>query len=95
MTSTTTTSTSQSRHGPASSLNVISGLASVPGMDQVKSAGLAGMLGPQSKPLRGRKKIKAENNTGPLLVVPYPILASGPDQSVTIAKEGKTYRSEI
>ncbi|KAK3518557.1 hypothetical protein QTP70_001600 [Hemibagrus guttatus] len=91
----TTTSSSQSRLGAASSLNVISGLASAPGMDQVKNAGLAGMLGPQPKPLRGRKKIKAENNTGPLLVVPYPILASGPDQSVTIAKEGKTYRCKV
>lgn len=50
------------------------------------------MLGPQPKAPRGRKKIKAENNTGPLLVVPYPLLASGPDQAVTIAKEGKTYR---
>ncbi|XP_058265582.1 zinc finger protein 362b isoform X3 [Hemibagrus wyckioides] len=95
MTSTTTTSSSQSRLGAASSLNVISGLASAPGMDQVKNVGLAGMLGPQPKPLRGRKKIKAENNTGPLLVVPYPILASGPDQSVTIAKEGKTYRCKV
>lgn len=61
-------------------------------MEHMKSGGLMGMLGPQPKAPRGRKKIKAENNTGPLLVVPYPLLASGPDQAVTIAKEGKTYR---
>ncbi|XP_017565557.1 zinc finger protein 362b isoform X5 [Pygocentrus nattereri] len=95
MTPTTPTSSSQNRLGGAPSLNVISGLASAPGMDQVKSGSLAGMLGPQPKAPRGRKKIKAENNTGPLLVVPYPILASGPDQSVTIAKEGKTYRCKV
>ncbi|XP_066529103.1 zinc finger protein 362b isoform X2 [Hoplias malabaricus] len=95
MTPTTPTSSTQNRLGGAPSLNVISGLASAPGMDQVKSASLAGMLGPQPKAQRGRKKIKAENNTGPLLVVPYPILASGPDQSVTIAKEGKTYRCKV
>uniref|UniRef100_W5L6Z9 Zinc finger protein 362b n=2 Tax=Astyanax mexicanus TaxID=7994 RepID=W5L6Z9_ASTMX len=95
MTPTTPTSSSQNRLGGAPSLNVISGLAIAPGMDQVKNASLAGMLGPQPKAPRGRKKIKAENNTGPLLVVPYPILASGPDQSVTIAKEGKTYRCKV
>ncbi|XP_026853912.1 zinc finger protein 362b isoform X2 [Electrophorus electricus] len=95
MTPTTPTSSSQNRLGGAPSLNVISGLANGPGMDQVKSGSLAGMLGPQPKAPRGRKKIKAENSTGPLLVVPYPILASGPDQSVTIAKEGKTYRCKV
>lgn len=60
-------------------------------MDHMKAGGLAGLLGPPPKAPRGRKKIKAENSTGPLLVVPYPILA---DQGcVTIApKEGKTYR---
>lgn len=65
-------------------------------MEAIKtSGGLAGLLGPSPKSVgRGRKKIKAENPSGPLLVVPYPILASGADQSpVSItAKEGKTYR---
>lgn len=60
-------------------------------MDHMKAGGLAGLLGPPPKAPRGRKKIKAENPSGPLLVVPYPILA---DQGcVTVApKEGKTYR---
>lgn len=72
-------------------MNIISGLASGPGMDHMKAGGLAGLLGPPPKAPRGRKKIKAENTSGPLLVVPYPILA---DQGcVTVApKEGKTYR---
>lgn len=72
-------------------MNIISGLASGPGMDHMKAGGLAGLLGPPPKAPRGRKKIKAENPSGPLLVVPYPILA---DQGcVTVApKEGKTYR---
>uniref|UniRef100_A0A672M1Z1 Zinc finger protein 362-like n=1 Tax=Sinocyclocheilus grahami TaxID=75366 RepID=A0A672M1Z1_SINGR len=95
ITPTTPTSSSQNRLGGAPSLNTISGLASGPGMEYVKSGGLVGMLGPQPKAPRGRKKIKAENNTGPLLVVPYPLLASGPDQAVTIAKEGKTYRCKL
>lgn len=96
ITPTTPTSSSQHRLGGAPNLNVISGLASGPGMDLVKGGTLAGMLGPPPKTPRGRKKIKAENPSGPLLVVPYPILASGTDQScVTItAKEGKTYRCE-
>ncbi|XP_051516108.1 zinc finger protein 362-like isoform X2 [Myxocyprinus asiaticus] len=95
ITPTTPTSSSQNRLGGAPSLNTISGLASGPGMEQLKSGGLVGMLGPQPKAPRGRKKIKAENNTGPLLVLPYPLLASGPDQAVTIAKEGKTYRCKV
>ncbi|KAJ8388975.1 hypothetical protein AAFF_G00125360 [Aldrovandia affinis] len=72
-------------------------LASGPGMEQLKNGGLAGLLGPPPKMERGRKKIKAENPSGPLLVVPYPILASGTDQAtVTItAKEGKTYRCKV
>lgn len=72
-------------------MNIISGLANGPGMDHMKGGGLAGLLGPPPKAPRGRKKIKAENTSGPLLVVPYPILA---DQGcVTVApKEGKTYR---
>ncbi|XP_062871638.1 zinc finger protein 362b [Trichomycterus rosablanca] len=94
MTPTTPTSSSQSRLGAVPSLNVISGLATAHCIDQVKGVGLAGMLGSQVKTPRGRKKIKAEN-TGPLLVVPYPLLASGPDQAVTIAKEGKTYRCKV
>ncbi len=88
----TPTSNSQNHLGGALCLNTISSLANGPGMEHLKSGGLVGMLGPQPKAPRGRKKIKAENNTGPLLVVPYPLLASGPDQAVTIAKEGKTYR---
>ncbi|XP_023263402.1 zinc finger protein 362-like [Seriola lalandi dorsalis] len=91
LTPTTPTSSSQNRLGGAPSVNIISGLASGPGMDHMKAGGLAGLLGPPPKAPRGRKKIKAENPTGPLLVVPYPILA---DQGcVTVApKEGKTYR---
>lgn len=95
ITPTTPTSSSQNRLGGAPSLNTIAGLACAPGMEHVKSGSLVGMLGPQPKAPRGRKKIKAENNTGPLLVLPYPLLASGPDQAVTIAKEGKTYRFEL
>lgn len=91
LTPTTPTSSSQNRMGGAPSVNIISGLASGPGMDHMKAGGLAGLLGPPPKAPRGRKKIKAENPSGPLLVVPYPILA---DQGcVTVApKEGKTYR---
>lgn len=91
LTPTTPTSSSHNRLGGAPSVNIISGLASGPGMDHMKAGGLAGLLGPPPKAPRGRKKIKAENPSGPLLVVPYPILA---DQGcVTIApKEGKTYR---
>ncbi|KPP58574.1 zinc finger protein 362-like, partial [Scleropages formosus] len=94
ITPTTPTSSSQNRMGGAPSQNVISGLASGAGMEPLKNGGLAGLLGPPPKMPRGRKKIKAENGSGPLLVVPYPILAAGTDQSaVTItAKEGKTYR---
>lgn len=95
-TPTTPTTSSQTRQGGAPSPNLISGLACGPGMEAFKnSGGLAGLLGPPPKSIgRGRKKIKAENPSGPLLVVPYPILASGADQSpVSItAKEGKTYR---
>ncbi|KAK1799757.1 hypothetical protein P4O66_006096 [Electrophorus voltai] len=93
---TPTLSSSQARHGGTSSPNLISGLASGTGMEAIKTGGgLAGLLGPPPKTVgRGRKKIKAESPSGPLLVVPYPILASGADQStVTITtKEGKTYR---
>eukprot|EP00064_Thunnus_orientalis_P020543 superscaffoldBa00005701_g20681 len=94
LTPTTPTSSSQNRLGGAPSVNIISGLASGPGMDHMKAGGLAGLLGPPPKAPRGRKKIKAENPSGPLLVVPYPILA---DQGcVTIApKEGKTYRCKV
>ncbi|XP_037388245.1 zinc finger protein 362a isoform X2 [Pygocentrus nattereri] len=96
---TPTSSSSQIRQGGAPSTNLVSGLACGPGMEAIKtSGGLAGLLGPTPKTVgRGRKKIKAENTSGPLLVVPYPILASGADQSsVTItAKEGKTYRCKV
>ena len=91
LTPTTPTSSGQNRMGGAPGVNILSGLASGPGMDHMKAGGLAGLLGPPPKAPRGRKKIKAENQSGPLLVVPYPIMA---DQGcVTIApKEGKTYR---
>lgn len=94
ITPTTPTSSSQSRLGGAPTPHLISGLASSHGMEPGKNnGGLVGLLGPPPKEERGRKKIKAENGSS-LLVVPYPILASGHDQScVTItAKEGKTYR---
>lgn len=93
LTPTTPTSSSQNRLSGAPAVNIISGLASGPGMDHMKAGGLAGLLGPPPKAPRGRKKIKAEN-TGPLLVVPYPILA---DQGcVTVApKEGRTYRCKV
>ncbi|XP_062400365.1 zinc finger protein 362a isoform X3 [Sardina pilchardus] len=93
----TTTSSIQSRLGGTPIHNVISGLASSAGMEPIKSGGsLAGLLGPPPKLERGRKKIKAENPSGPLFVVPYPILASGTDQPVTItAKEGKIYRCKV
>ncbi|XP_061832215.1 zinc finger protein 362b isoform X3 [Nerophis lumbriciformis] len=92
LTPTTLTSSSQNRMGGAPSVNILSGLASGPGMDHMKVGGLAGLLGPPPKAPRGRKKIKAES--GPLLVVPYPILA---DQGcITVApKEGKTYRCKV
>lgn len=93
---TPTSSSSHTRHVSAPSTNLLSGFASAVGAEPFKnSSGLAGLLGPPPKSGgRGRKKIKAENTSGPLLVVPYPILASGADQSsVTItAKEGKSYR---
>ncbi|KAK0146878.1 Zinc finger protein 362 [Merluccius polli] len=94
LTPTTPTSSGQNRLGGAPAVNILSGLASGPGMDHMKTGGLAGLLGPPPKAPRGRKKIKAENQSGPLLVVPYPILA---DQGcVTIApKEGKTYRCKV
>ncbi|XP_062317038.1 zinc finger protein 362a isoform X2 [Osmerus eperlanus] len=96
ITQTTPTSSSHSRLGVAPSL--IAGLAGGHGMEPIKSnGGLAGLLGPQPKVERGRKKIKAENGAGPLLVVPYPLLAPGNDQPcLTItAKEGKTYRCKV
>ncbi|XP_064423980.1 zinc finger protein 362 isoform X4 [Latimeria chalumnae] len=87
---TTPTSTSQSRL-VASSPTQISGLISTPSLDTIKTASQGpGLLGPP-KSERGRKKIKAENPSGPpVLVVPYPILASGNETT----KEGKTYRLE-
>lgn len=94
ITPTTPTSSGHSRLGGAPTPHLISGLACSHGMDPGKNnGGLVGLLGPPPKVERGRKKIKAENGSS-LLVVPYPILASGNDQScVTItAKEGKTYR---
>uniref|UniRef100_A0A8C6SPY8 Zinc finger protein 362 n=1 Tax=Neogobius melanostomus TaxID=47308 RepID=A0A8C6SPY8_9GOBI len=83
LTPTTPTSSSLNRLSGAPSINILSGLTSGPGMDHMKAGGLAGL-----------KKIKAENASGPLLVVPYPILA---DQGcVTVApKEGRTYRCKV
>ncbi|KAJ0064480.1 hypothetical protein NL108_006942, partial [Boleophthalmus pectinirostris] len=94
LTPTTPTSSSQNRLSSAPSVNILSGLTTAPGMDHMKTGGLAGLLGPPPKAPRGRKKIKAENPSGPLLVVPYPILA---DQGcVTVApKEGRTYRCKV
>ena len=94
ITPTTPTSSSHSRLCGAPTPHLISGLASGHMMDLGKNnGGLVGLLGPPPKEERGRKRIKAENGSS-LLVVPYPILASGNDQAcVTItAKEGKTYR---
>ncbi|KAH1175713.1 zinc finger protein 362 isoform X1 [Mauremys mutica] len=85
----TPTSTSQSRL-IASSPTLISGITSPPLLDSIKTIQGHSLLGaPKSE--RGRKKIKAENPSGPpVLVVPYPILASG-----ETAKEGKTYRCKV
>uniref|UniRef100_A0A665UPV3 Zinc finger protein 362-like n=1 Tax=Echeneis naucrates TaxID=173247 RepID=A0A665UPV3_ECHNA len=99
ITPTTPTSSNHSRLGGAPTPHLLSGLASSHGIDSGKNGGgLVGLLGPPPplKEERGRKKIKAENGSS-LLVVPYPILASGNDQScVTItAKEGKTYRCKV
>nr|XP_034973345.1 zinc finger protein 362 isoform X2 [Zootoca vivipara] len=81
----TPTSTTQSRL-IASSPTLISGITSPPLLDSIKTIQGHSLLG-APKAERGRKKIKAENPTGPpVLVVPYPILASG-----DIGKEGKTY----
>ncbi|KAM9758187.1 zinc finger protein 362a isoform 2-T2 [Menidia menidia] len=97
ITSPTSTSSSHSRLGGAPPHHLISGLAGGHRIEPGKSnGGLLGLLGPPPKDERGRKKIKAENGSS-LLVVPYPILASGNEQScVTIsAKEGKTYRCKV
>ncbi|KAM7006142.1 zinc finger protein 362a [Tautogolabrus adspersus] len=97
ITPTTPTSSSHSRLGGAPTPHLISGLACSHGMEPGKNnGGLVGLLGPPPKEDRGRKKIKAENGSS-LLVVPYPILASGHDQScVSITtKEGKTYRCKM
>ncbi|XP_048879481.1 zinc finger protein 362a isoform X3 [Brienomyrus brachyistius] len=94
-TPTTPTSSIQSRMGGAASPNIISGLASHPSMESFKNCtGLAGLLGPPPKMERGRKKIKAENPSGPLLVVPYPILTSGIEGTIPM-KEGKIYRCKV
>uniref|UniRef100_A0A3P9LER9 Zinc finger protein 362a n=1 Tax=Oryzias latipes TaxID=8090 RepID=A0A3P9LER9_ORYLA len=97
ITPTTPTSSSQSRLCGSSTPHFISGLAAGRGIEGGKSnGGLLGLLGPPPKLERGRKKIKAENGSS-LLVVPYPILASGNDQPCVgiSAKEGKTYRCKI
>ncbi|MEJ1282390.1 zinc finger protein 362 [Cricetulus griseus] len=73
---------------PATS--TVTGITSPPLLDSIKTIQGHGLLGPP-KSERGRKKIKAENPGGPpVLVVPYPILASG-----ETAKEGKTYRCKV
>uniref|UniRef100_A0A8C6ZNS9 Zinc finger protein 362 n=1 Tax=Nothoprocta perdicaria TaxID=30464 RepID=A0A8C6ZNS9_NOTPE len=85
----TPTSSSQSRL-IASSPTLISGITSPPLLDSIKTIQGHSLLG-APKAERGRKKIKAENPSGPpVLVVPYPILASG-----ETAKEGKTYRCKV
>uniref|UniRef100_A0A3B3CSH3 Zinc finger protein 362a n=1 Tax=Oryzias melastigma TaxID=30732 RepID=A0A3B3CSH3_ORYME len=97
ITPSTPTSSSQSRLCGSSTPHFISGLAAGRGIEGGKTnGGLLGLLGPPPKLERGRKKIKAENGSS-LLVVPYPILASGNDQPclTLTAKEGKTYRCKI
>ncbi|KAG8431809.1 hypothetical protein GDO86_019858 [Hymenochirus boettgeri] len=85
----TPTSSSQSRL-IATSPTLISGITNPSTLDSIKTIQGHGLLGP-TKPERGRKKIKAENPPGPpVLVVPYPLLASG-----DIGKEGKTYRCKV
>lgn len=94
---TTPTSSSHNRLGGAPTAHLISGLAGGHCMEPMKNnGGLLGLLGPPPKVERGHKKIKAENGSS-VLVVPYPILASGNEQScVTItAKEGRTYRCKV
>lgn len=91
---TTPASSSHCRLNRAPTSHLLSGLACSQGSFPGKTnGGLAGLLGPPPKEERSRKRIKAENGSS-LLVVPYPILASGHDQSCTsiIAKEGKMYR---
>lgn len=91
---TTPASSGHCRLNRAPTPHLLSGLACSQGAFPGKaSGGLVGLLGPPPKEERGRKRIKAENGSS-LLVVPYPILASGHDQSCAsiIAKEGKTYR---
>ncbi|KAF7659165.1 hypothetical protein LDENG_00002270 [Lucifuga dentata] len=98
ITPTTPTSSSQSRLGGAPTSHLISGLTSSHGVDHGKNNGsLVGLIGPPLRnEERSRRKIKAENGSS-LLVVPYPILASGNDQSgVTItAKAGRSYRCKV
>lgn len=81
------------RLGRAPTPHLLSGIACGQGAFPGKtSGGLAGLLGPPPKEERGRRRIKAEKGSS-LLVVPYPILASGHDQCTSIiTKEGKTYR---
>ncbi|XP_068170646.1 zinc finger protein 362a isoform X2 [Antennarius striatus] len=90
------TSSGHSRLGGSPTPPLISGLACAHGMEPGKNVGgLVGLLGPPPKFERGRKKIKAENGSS-LLVVPYPILASGNDPACAIGpKTGKTYRCKV
>uniref|UniRef100_UPI00398ECDEC zinc finger protein 362-like isoform X1 n=1 Tax=Pristiophorus japonicus TaxID=55135 RepID=UPI00398ECDEC len=88
--SVTTPSLASQGRAEVTSPTLISGLITHHSMDPAHSSknGLANVL----KTERGRKKIKGENCLGPpVLVVPYPILASGNEPS----KEGKTYRCKI
>ncbi|XP_032904357.1 zinc finger protein 362 isoform X3 [Amblyraja radiata] len=88
--SVTTPSLGSQGRSEVSSPSLITGLASHHAMEPAHSSknGLPSAL----KIERGRKKIKGENCIGPpVLVVPYPILASGNEP----VKDGKTYRCKI
>ncbi|XP_055515035.1 zinc finger protein 362-like isoform X2 [Leucoraja erinacea] len=89
--SVTTPSLGSQGRSEVSSPSLITGLASHHAMEPAHSS-KNGLLPSAMKTERGRKKIKGENCIGPpVLVVPYPILASGNEP----VKDGKTYRCKI
>lgn len=89
--SVTTPSLGSQGRSEVSSPSLITGLASHHAMEPAHSS-KNGLLPSALKTERGRKKIKGENCIGPpVLVVPYPILASGNEP----VKDGKTYRCKI